>query len=221
MFPLPIRRKSTFVRPKSILKLPKLNLISEEDENVSENSSPERTRKESDGSNSENFNSKPEADQLEMKTYPSSGESTECVLQCSECEPQDEVDGVTFAPLPVMTKCQDDVENEFEIEDPKEIRNVVSMTTDSSENEFEQIERKLPTLRIIRILGGMVLALTIVSALLCPLGMHYVAKEHKKSYLYYKIDNKDGTNDGVDETHIIQVNILSPRLEALHFSPNR
>ena len=116
MFALPIRRKSTFVRPKSILKLPKLNLISEEDENVSENSSPERTRKESDGSNSENFNSKPEADQLEMKTYPSSGESTECVLQCSECEPQDEVDGVTFAPLPVMTKCQDDVENEFEIE---------------------------------------------------------------------------------------------------------
>ena len=192
-------------------------MISEEDDNVSENSSPERTRKESDGSNSENLNSKPEADQLEMKTYPSSGGSAECVLQCSECEPQDEVDGVTFAPLPVMTKCQDDVENEFENEGPTEIPNLPSMTTDNSENEFEQIERKLPTLRIMRILGGMVLALTIVSALLCPLGMHYVAKEHKKSYLYYKIDNKDGTNDGVDETHIIQVKILLPRLGVMYF----
>ena len=192
-------------------------MISEEDENVSENSSPERTRKESDGSNSENFNSKPEADQLEMKTYPSSGGSAECVLQCSECEPQDEVDGVTFAPLPVMTKRQDVVENEFENEGPKEIPNLLSMTTDNSENEFEQIERKLPTLRIMRILGGMVLALTIVSALLCPFGMHYVAKEHKKSYLYYKIDNKGGTNDGVDETHIIQVKILLPRLGVMYF----
>ena len=191
-------------------------MISEEDENVSENSSTERTRKESDGSNSENLNSKPEADQLEMKTYPSSGGSAECVLQCSECEPQDDVDGVTFAPLPVMTKCQDVVENEFENEGPKEIPNLPSMTTDNSENEFEQIERKLPTLRIIRILGGMVLALTIVSALLCPFGMHYVAKEHKKSYLYYKIDNKGGTNDGVDETHIIQVKILLPRLGVMY-----
>ena len=196
-------------------------MISEEDENVSENSSPERTRKESDGSNSENLNSKPEADQLEMKTYPSSGGSAECVLQCSECEPQDEVDGVTFAPLPVMTKRQDVVENEFENEGPKEIPNLLSMTTDNSENEFEQIERKLPTLRIMRILGGMVLALTIVSALLCPFGMHYVAKEHKKSYLYYKIDNKGGTNDGVDETHIIQVKILSPRLGVLYFVLDR
>ena len=196
-------------------------MISEEDENVSENSSPERTRKESDGSNSENLNSKPEADQLEMKTYPSSGGSAECVLQCSECEPQDEVDGVTFAPLPVMTKRQDVVENEFENEGPTEIPNLPSMTTDNSENEFEQIERKLPTLRIMRILGGMVLALTIVSALLCPFGMHYVAKEHKKSYLYYKIDNKGGTNDGVDETHIIQVKILSPRLGVLYFVLDR
>ena len=92
------------------MKLPKLHLISEQDEDISENGSPERTRKESDGSsNSENLNSKPEADQLEMTTYPYSGEPTECVLECSECEAQDEVDGVTFAPLPDKM----DLENEM------------------------------------------------------------------------------------------------------------
>ena len=183
------------------MKLPKLHLISEQDEHVSENGSPERTRKESDGSsNSENLNSKPEADQLEMTTYPYSGETTECVLECSECEGQNEVDGVTFAPLPD----KNDLENDFEIEEPKKIQNVLSST---NENEFEHTERKLPTLRIIRILGGMFLSLAIFATLLCPFGLHYVAKEHKKSYLYYEIPS----NDGIAETHIIQVIIMSPR----------
>ena len=207
---LSLRRKSTFVCPKSILKLPKLHLISEQDEHVSENGSPERIRKESDGrGNSENLNSKPEADQLEMTTYPNSGQPTECVLECSECVPEvdevdepevDEVDGVTFAPIPD----KNDLENDFEIEEPKKIQNVTSMT---NENEFEQTERKLPTLRIIRILGGMGLALAIIATLFCPLGLHYVAKEHKKSYLYYEIPS----NDGIAETHIIQVRIMSAR----------
>ena len=183
------------------MKLPKLHLISEQDEHVSENGSPERTRKVSDGSsNSENLNSKPEADQLEMTTYPYSGEPTECVLECSECEAQDQVDGVRFAPLPD----KNDLENDFEIEEPKKIQNVLSST---NENEFEHTERKLPTLRIIRILGGMCLALAIIATLLCPFGLHYVAKEHKKSYLYYEIPS----NDGIAETHIIQVIIMSPR----------
>ena len=109
----------------------------------------------------------------------------------------DVVDGVKFAPLPSSTN--DD--NTFERKEPR--LPTLHLTNNSKENEFEKGDDvKLPKLRIIRILGGMFLSFSILALLAAPLGTHWVAKEGKRSYLYYEIPPKE---DNIKETHIIQV----------------
>ena len=186
-------RESIFQRSvsvKSILKSPKLDNIQEEDEVSTAKNTPQTERKGSDG------NSDPEADQIEMETRVNNLEPV-CVK-----ENVDMVDGgVTWAALP-----QETTDNEFEKTKAKQPE--FRPATKSPNNEFEISESKLPKLRLIRIIGGMIISLGILGILLVPLSTHYFAKEQKKSYLFYQLPPHLDSLEPypIQETHIIQVN---------------
>ena len=180
------KRKSSSISIKSILKNPKLDVIQEVDEVSSAKSTPKTERKISEA------NSDPEVDQTEMETIN------------ENVEPKCEVDYVDSAPN--FAKLQEDVtDNEFEKGKPKEV--AFRNSNETANNEFEKSGPKLPSRRIIRIVGGMMLSLGILAILLVPLSIHYLAKEQSKSYLFYQLPVDVNSQDQypIQETHIIQV----------------
>ena len=179
------KRVSSSISIKSILKNPKLEVIQEVDEVSSAKSTPKTERKISEA------NSDPEVDQTEMETID------------ENVEPKI---GVDYVDNPAYARLQDDnKENEFEKEKPNKV--AFRSPNDATNNDFEKSGSKLPQLRIIRIVGGMMLSLVILAILLVPLSIHYLAKEQSKSYLFYQLPVDVNSQDQypIQETHIIQV----------------
>ena len=107
----------------------------------------------------------------------------------------DEVDGVTFGPLP-----NHDEENQSDI---KTTRSVSIFEPD----RVKQTRKKSNRISAVtHIFGGLILCVLILTVLLLPLKMRYHSKQKNKSYFFYLINPSDAEGiNGIDETRILQV----------------
>ena len=114
----------------------------------------------------------------------------------------DEVDGVTFGPLP---------------DHDEEKQSDIKRTWSVSIFEPDKIKTTKKNLNGIRagqhIFGGLILIALIFSGLLLPLKMRYHFKQKNKAYFFYQINPSDAEGiNGIDETRILQVKIFVPFL---------
>lgn len=137
---------------------------------------------------------------LDVVKEEEENEITNSDLPHSGPEPKfglDEVDGVTFGPLP-----NHDEETHSDI---KSTRSVSIFEPDKVKPTRNKPMRKSA---IIHIFGGLILIVLILTVILLPLKMRYQFKQKNKSFLLYQINPSDAEGiNGIDETRIIQVRI--------------